>query len=94
MTALTREHCTVPLKYAGRSGWEKQAAGKVISELSCNSLVLTKINDFDLKNPFLAMAVGPTGCDRQPLGCPRDPGLLSWRLGLTWQQGAVAQLRP
>lgn len=30
---------------------------------SCNSLVLTKINDFGLKNPFLAMTLGPTGCD-------------------------------
>lgn len=71
----------------------KEQAGKVISELSCNSLVLTKINDFGLKNPFLALALGPTGCDPQPLGCPTDPGLLRWQLGLTcpWQQGAVAK---
>lgn len=57
-----------------------EQAGKGVSELSCSSLVLTKTNDFGLKIPFLVMALGPTGCDQPPLGCPRDPGLLSLQL--------------
>lgn len=66
---------------------------KVVSELSCNYLVLTKVNDSGLESPFPAMALGPTGCAQQPSGCPRDAGLLSRQSGLAypWQQGAEAK---
>ena len=43
----------------------REPAGKVVSEWSSNSLVVTNINDFGLESPLPAMALRPTGHARQ-----------------------------